>query len=277
MHRLPLLLRTGVLVWLVGLAAMLGWNRAERLRAVMADGPSPGVQAGQAGSQAGQALQAGSQAGQAGAQAEAQMGQASSSQGRPRVGLVSDRSGSKLRIQVEEGDTLFSLARRYGVALADLLRANRQVELIVPGQELALPATSTELAAELRPYQGLFRWPIDGPLTSPFGPRWGRMHTGIDFAADEGAPIRAARSGKVTTAGAMNDYGLTVVLTHPDGTRTLYGHCSKLMVKEGQEVSAGEMIAEVGSTGFSTGPHLHFEIHVADEPRNPLPLLLRND
>lgn len=283
MHRLPLLLRTGVLIWLVGVGAMLGWGRAERARAALADGPPPvgqaGSQVGRAGSQAGQAGshagQAGSQAGQAGSHA----GQAPSGQGRPRVGPVADRSASKLRIQVEPGDTLFALAKRYGVALTDLLGANRSVEpeSIFPGQELALPASTTELAAELRPYQGLFQWPMDAPLTSPFGPRWGRMHTGIDFAAAEGAPIRAARAGRVTTAGNLDDYGLTVVLTHPDGSRTLYGHCSKLQVKEGQEVSAGDLIAAVGSTGLSTGPHLHFEIQVADEPRNPLLFLLKND
>lgn len=238
MHRLPLLLRTGLLLWLVGIAAMLGWGRAERARALPAAGDS-----------------------------------------RPHETPVAHRSESRLRVQVEEGDTLFGIAKRYGVALVDLLRANRDVaaETIVPGQELALPAATTELAAELRPYQGLFAWPIDAPLTSPFGPRWGRMHTGIDFAAAEGAPIRAARAGRVTSVGSLNDYGLAVVLTHADGSRTLYGHCSALMVKEGQAVSAGEVIAAVGSTGLSTGPHLHFEIHVADEPRNPLPLLLKND
>lgn len=251
MHRLPLLLRTGVLVWLAGVAAMLGWSRAERARAALVEVQPPVGQA-----------------------------QPHASTGRPRVAPIADRSGSNLRVQVEAGDTLFAIARRYGVALADLLGANRNVapDALFPGQELALPAsTGGELAAELRPYQGLFHWPLDAPLTSPFGPRWGRMHTGIDFAADEGTPIRAARSGRVTMAGSLNDYGLAVVLTHSDGSRTLYGHCSMLKVKEGQEVSAGEVIAEVGSTGFSTGPHLHFEIHVADEPRNPLLFLLRND
>lgn len=250
MHRLPLRLRTGILVWLVGIAAMLGWGRAERARAALA-APGPSV---------GQAVPP-------------------TAAPRPRVTPVADRSAKRLRVQVEEGDTLFGIARRYGVALADLLGANRNVEpdSLFPGQELALPASTTELAAELRPYQGLFRWPIDAPLTSPFGPRWGRMHTGIDFAAEEGAPIRAARAGRVTTAGSLNDYGLAIVLTHSDGSRTLYGHCSSIKVKEGQEVSAGEIIGEVGSTGFSTGPHLHFEIHVADEPRNPLLFLLRND
>lgn len=253
MHRLPFRLRLGILVWLVGVAAMLGWGRAERARAALAQTRPP----------VGQALP-------------------TASEGRARVVPITDRSGSKLRVQVESGDTLFAIARRYGVALADLLGANRNVEpdSLFPGQELALPAStigSAEMVAELKPYQGLFRWPLDAPLTSPFGPRWGRMHTGIDFAADEGALIHAARSGRVTTAGSLNDYGLAVVLTHPDGSRTLYGHCSMLKVKEGQEVSAGDVIAEVGSTGFSTGPHLHFEIHVADQPRNPLLFLLRND
>lgn len=256
MQRLPLRLRFGLLLTLAGavFAATLGWSQAEHGRAALA--------------------QSRPAAGQAPPREPAEQPQLTAP---PRE--VADRSISRLRVQVETGDTLFAIARRYGVALADLLGANRdvQAEALFAGQELALPASAMGgLGPDLQPYQGLFAWPLDAPLTSPFGPRWGRMHAGIDFAAEPGAPIRAARAGKVTTAGSMNDYGLTVILTHADGTKTLYGHCSTLRVKVGEMVEVGRVIAEVGSTGLSTGPHLHFEIHIDDEPRNPLLLLLRN-
>jgi LysM repeat protein len=269
MQRLPLRLRLGLLVWLAGavFAATLGWGRAEHARVAAAQGLGGADGVGVGGAVAGED--------QAGAGSDATAGQA----GPHRTPTtIAGRAGQRLRVQVEQGDTLFAIAKRYGVALADLLHLNRDVvpESLYPGQELALPATAMGLSPELEPYKGLFQWPLDAPLTSPFGPRWGRMHAGIDFAAEEGTPIRAARTGQVTTAGSLNDYGLAVILTHADGTKTLYGHCSTLKVTVGQEVKAGDVIALVGSTGFSTGPHLHFEIHVSDEPRNPLLLLPRD-
>lgn len=96
------------------------------------------------------------------------------------------------------------------------------------------------------------------------------MHNGLDLAANMGDPIRAAKAGTVITAGEITGYGQTVILQHPDGTKTLYGHASRLLVKAGQAVKQGETIALVGSTGHSTGPHLHFEIIVNDKPQNPL-------
>lgn len=117
---------------------------------------------------------------------------------------------------------------------------------------------------------GAFVWPVIAPVSSPFGPRWGRSHAGIDLAANHGDPIRAARSGKVLLAGTVTGYGFTVVLQHPDGTRTLYAHCSTLLVHAGQNVSQGDLIARVGATGDSQGPHLHFEIIVNERPHDPL-------
>ena len=107
-----------------------------------------------------------------------------------------------------------------------------------------------------------FNWPARGVLTSGYGWRWGRMHKGIDIAAPVGTPILAAAPGEVISSGWNNGgYGKLVKLEHPDGTVTLYAHNSKLMVREGQQVIQGEKIAEMGSTGYSTGPHLHFELH----------------
>jgi murein DD-endopeptidase MepM/ murein hydrolase activator NlpD len=106
-------------------------------------------------------------------------------------------------------------------------------------------------------------WPAKGLLTSLYGPRWGRMHRGIDVAAPTGTPIVAAAPGVVITAGwNSGGYGNLVEVQHPDGSVTLYGHNERVLVKEGQQVAQGQQIAEMGSTGYSTGPHCHFEVHM---------------
>jgi murein DD-endopeptidase MepM/ murein hydrolase activator NlpD len=105
-------------------------------------------------------------------------------------------------------------------------------------------------------------WPAKGVLTSGYGMRWGRMHKGIDIAAPVGTPIVAAAPGVVITAGwNSGGYGNLVELQHPDGSTTLYAHNSRILVRRGQEVTQGQQISEMGSTGYSTGPHLHFEVH----------------
>jgi len=105
-------------------------------------------------------------------------------------------------------------------------------------------------------------WPTRGVLTSGYGWRWGRMHRGIDIAAAIGTPIMAAGSGQVLSAGwNSGGYGNLVKLKHPDGSVTLYAHNTKIFVRKGQRVRQGQQIATMGSTGRSTGPHLHFEIH----------------
>jgi murein DD-endopeptidase MepM/ murein hydrolase activator NlpD len=124
-------------------------------------------------------------------------------------------------------------------------------------------------------YAGMFTWPLVAPVSSPFGPRWGGMHTGVDLAASMNEPIKAARDGEVVTVGVVPGYGNTVILRHQDGSRSLYAHASKLLVRSGQKVSRGDVIALVGSTGHSSGPHLHFEIIVNNRPRDPLALLPR--
>lgn len=110
-------------------------------------------------------------------------------------------------------------------------------------------------------------------FSSPYGWRWGRMHNGIDLAAPQGAPIQAIHSGVVTLSRYHGGYGYAVIIDHGDGVESLYGHASQLLVEEGQEVSAGDRIALVGNTGYSFGPHLHFEIHHHGVPQNPVPWL----
>jgi murein DD-endopeptidase MepM/ murein hydrolase activator NlpD len=115
-----------------------------------------------------------------------------------------------------------------------------------------------------------FIWPASGVVTSGFGWRWGRMHEGLDIAASYGAPISAASSGTVIYAGWMGGYGNLVVIDHGGGLATAYGHQSSIAVSSGSQVSQGQTIGYVGSTGHSTGPHLHFEVRVNGSAVDPM-------
>ncbi|MEO1094622.1 MAG: peptidoglycan DD-metalloendopeptidase family protein [Cyanobacteria bacterium J06638_28] len=140
---------------------------------------------------------------------------------------------------------------------------------ILPGQDEYLPEApaSTQINGYL--------WPAQGVLTSGYGWRWGRMHRGIDVAGPVGTPIFAAAPGVVTRSGwNSGGYGNLVEIRHSDGSMTRYAHNSRNVVANGQQVSQGQKIAEMGSTGYSTGPHLHFEIHLPNQGAvNPMALL----
>ncbi|NNL67995.1 MAG: M23 family metallopeptidase, partial [Myxococcales bacterium] len=116
----------------------------------------------------------------------------------------------------------------------------------------------------------VFRWPAEGRLTSKFGRRWGRRHQGIDLAAKPGTPVRAAEAGRVIFSARLGAYGNAVVVRHSEHYNTVYAHNRKLHVRKGDWVERGEKIAEVGSTGRSTGPHLHFEVRRGRKPQDPL-------
>jgi len=113
------------------------------------------------------------------------------------------------------------------------------------------------------------RWPVGGPVTSEFGYRWGRLHAGIDIGAGTGTPIHAAKGGTVIFAGQQSGYGNVVIIDHGGGLSTLYAHQSRLGASDGDDVAAGDVIGYVGSTGHSTGPHLHFETRISGSPENP--------
>lgn len=112
-------------------------------------------------------------------------------------------------------------------------------------------------------------WPVSGVLTSGYGPRWGRMHTGIDIAAPTGTSVQAAAGGTVIIAGWMGGYGNLIVVDHGGGLATAYAHLSAIYVGGGA-VAQGQSIGAVGSTGNSTGPHLHFEVRVNGSPVDPM-------
>ena len=115
-----------------------------------------------------------------------------------------------------------------------------------------------------------FIYPLDGPLTSPFGYRWGRMHEGIDISVPEGTPIHAAASGSVSLASVYGGYGNYTCIEHGDGVSTCYAHQSSFAVSQGDSVSQGDVIGYSGNTGSSTGPHLHFEVRVNGEAVDPM-------
>ncbi|MCT0214395.1 M23 family metallopeptidase [Synechococcus sp. CS-1324] len=192
---------------------------------------------------------------------------------------------------VRLGDNLRKLAQRYGMSLQDLLRLNPGLQAagLVAGTQIrvanAAPVRSRMILGlnpvgsgglswpELpnfgrpadespRPANSTWIWPSRGVFSSGYGWRWGRMHKGIDIASNVGTPIVAARSGQVSFAGWHDGgYGFMVEIQHEDGSKSLYAHNSRLLVQVGQVVAQGVTIAEMGSTGRSTGPHLHFEIH----------------
>ena len=123
---------------------------------------------------------------------------------------------------------------------------------------------------------GQLGWPVSGEITSPYGyrvhPIWGTTiyHSGIDIGVDEGTPVHAADGGVVVWSGWMGGYGYAVVIDHGNGISTLYGHNSELAVDEGQSVAKGQVISYAGSTGNSTGPHVHFEVRVNGDPVDPM-------
>jgi murein DD-endopeptidase MepM/ murein hydrolase activator NlpD len=118
-----------------------------------------------------------------------------------------------------------------------------------------------------------FIWPVNGPVTSPFGMRWGRMHEGIDIGVPSGTPIHSAAAGKVVYAGWMEGYGNLVAVDHGRGLSTAYAHQSRIGVSLGQTVAQGQVIGYVGCTGHCFGPHLHFEVRVNGTPVDPLSYL----
>jgi murein DD-endopeptidase MepM/ murein hydrolase activator NlpD len=182
-------------------------------------------------------------------------------------------------------------ARRDDVAAAQSLKQSALADLGASrthdlAEVESLAAESASLAAAIQSAQSSagssgtgapsasgFIWPVNGPVVSGFGMRWGRMHEGIDIAASSGTPIHAAAAGTVIHAGWLGGYGNLVVVDHGDGLSTAYAHASAILVGVGQHVSQGETLSLVGSTGNSTGPHLHFEVRVNGSAVDPLAYL----
>ncbi len=197
--------------------------------------------------------------------------------------LVPPSAGMVVRLGAAEG--ILDLLAEHDITPADFARANglRSPFDLTPDMLLFLPGVEpTEALARLqrvREEENRYVWPLQGRLTSYFGARnlgmgTSSFHRGIDIAAPTGTPVAAARSGTVTFAGwSTRGYGNLVRIRHADGSETWYGHFSSISVSVGQYVSQGSIVGRVGSTGISTGPHLHFELHERGTPIDPLGVL----
>lgn len=192
---------------------------------------------------------------------------------------------------VQKGQTLYRIAKTYGLDVEVLRRANfirdpnklkEGTQLWVPGARrvLSLPSIDKSRRAKKRtvptvkPRKGFFIWPTKGTLTSRFGMRNGRKHEGIDIAAPKGTPIHAAAAGKVVFSGwGPTGYGKMVIIKHKHHLTTLYAHNSRLLAKKGNYVKQGQKISLMGSTGRSSGPHLHFEVRNDTHPKDPIKFL----
>ena len=200
------------------------------------------------------------------------------------------RAGTTLRIPnmdgipytVRKGDSLGRIAATWGIPVTAILDANDlSSETITAGQSLFLPGARMR-TEELKMALGeLFIYPLRGRLTSAFGwrndPFTGarRFHAAIDLAADTGTPVKSAMDGKVSAVGVNAVYGKYVIVVHSGGYQTMYAHLSVIRTSKGARIGQGERIGDVGSTGYSTGPHLHFAVYRNGRALNPLQFLSR--
>ena len=187
---------------------------------------------------------------------------------------------------VTPGETLFRIGKAYGVTYQELARVNgiKDAGQIKVGQRIFIPGATRPLpvetitptepapAAPVSPEPGFetFLWPVNGTINSGFGPRGSSFHDGIDIAASEGTPILAIEAGEVIYSDQLRGYGNMVILRHAGGIVSVYAHNESNLVREGQSVVRGEVVARVGSTGRVSGPHLHFEIRRNNAAQDPL-------
>ena len=197
---------------------------------------------------------------------------------------------------VRAGENLFRIGKAYDVSHEELARINRikDASQIRIGQRILIPRATRQLPVEvitpaeplaagpktpesIEPGEHLerFIWPVNGTINSGFGPRGTNFHDGIDIAAPEGTPIRAIEGGEVIYSDRLRGYGNMVIVRHADGFVSVYAHNDANLVREGQTVSRGEVVARVGSTGRVSGPHLHLEIRKNNAAQDPLRYLPR--
>ena len=197
------------------------------------------------------------------------------------------RRGTGIFHVVKPGENLFRIGQAYDVSSAELARVNgiRDTRQLRVGQKVFIPGATRQLPVEIvapeasaaragppspRGEAESFLWPVSGSVNSGFGPRGSSFHDGLDIAAPEGTPIRAVEHGEVIYSDRLRGYGNMVIIRHGGGIVSVYAHNQINLVRDGQQVARGEMIARVGSTGRVTGPHLHFEIRKNNLAQDPL-------
>jgi murein DD-endopeptidase MepM/ murein hydrolase activator NlpD len=211
-----------------------------------------------------------------------------------------------VRHRVEKGQTLYRIARAYGLTVDDLMQANgmedpRELKagetLLIPGAAETKPVADFDApepearaprpepagkpapkpppqrAVKVGRSAGVLEWPLRGVLYARFGKKGKEPHDGIDLSAPAGNPVKAAAPGTCLFAGDQKGYGLIVILEHEGGLITLYAHNRDVRVKTNQKVRAGQVVATVGDSGRTSGPHLHFEVRRDGVPVDPLELL----
>jgi len=178
--------------------------------------------------------------------------------------LIPSQTG--IRVKIKKGSTLSGIAKKYKLQVQNIREANKlKGSTIQAGQYLFLPGAKP-LAETRYVVKNRFHWPLKGRFTSGYGKRTHpisrkrHFHTGIDIAAKTGVPFYAAADGVVIFAGNGGSYGNMIILKHKDGYLTVYAHASKILIKKGSYVKQGALIGKVGTTGTSTGSHLHFEV-----------------
>ncbi len=188
--------------------------------------------------------------------------------------------GSTKTYQVVKGDSLWKIAKKFAVKISQLIEINNLTSpnIIFIGQDITIPLKKNIDRVQLasRTQRINYIWPVQGRITSQYGWRnhpirkENLFHTGIDIAVPYGTPIYAAEAGIVQFSGWTEGYGNLVILRHRDNSLSYYGHNLELLVKKGDTIRQGKVIAFSGSTGVSTGPHLHFEIRIKGRHTNPL-------
>ncbi|HBQ85169.1 MAG TPA: hypothetical protein DER33_08750 [Syntrophomonas sp.] len=169
---------------------------------------------------------------------------------------------------IKAGESMWKIAAGYDISVQELLKLNpgQNPQNLKIGTALKLPDRAQYRIAMAQPSRSFaltavsLSWPVIGIITSRFGWRSSGFHHGLDIAAELGTPIKACAAGKVIFTGYKDIYGRIVIIEHYDGKQTLYAHIQKINVKPGQKVGKGQVIATVGTTGRTTGPHVHLEV-----------------
>ncbi|MCP4295997.1 MAG: LysM peptidoglycan-binding domain-containing M23 family metallopeptidase [Proteobacteria bacterium] len=181
--------------------------------------------------------------------------------------------------QFKKGDTIENIAKKFSLDPLEIQRENQiydtddvtiGMKIFIPGVRKVKSRKPEAARITRRSDTGKMVWPSKGTLSSGYGMRHGRMHQGVDLTRDKGKDIVASGSGIVKFAGNKKGFGKTIIIDHGNGLSTLYAHSEKIYVSKGEEVKQGKLISKMGSTGKSTGIHLHFEIHKNGVPQNPL-------